>query len=75
MPQLLVRNVHPRVVAALKTRAASHGRSAEAEHREILEDVLLGSQAEDFKTYLRALPETPAFTLTRSRDRGRQTVL
>ena len=73
MPQLLVRNVHPRVVAALKTRAASHGRSAEAEHREILEDVLLGSRAEDFKTYLTALPETLA--LTRSRDRGRQTVL
>jgi plasmid stability protein len=75
MRQLLVRNVHPRVVAALKTRAASHRRSAEAEHREILEDVLLGSRAEDFKTWLRALPEVPALTPTRSRDRGRQTVL
>ena len=70
-----MRNVHPRVVAALKTRAASHGRSAEAEHREILEDVLLGSRAEDFKTYLRALPEAPAVARSRSRDRGRQTVL
>jgi plasmid stability protein len=75
MPQLLVRNIHPRLVAALKRRAASRGRSAEAEHREILEHVLLGSQAQDFKAFLRALPETPALRLPRSRDRGRRLAL
>lgn len=41
MSQLTVRNVDEQVVRALKRRAASHGRSAEAEHREILRKVLL----------------------------------
>jgi plasmid stability protein len=40
MPQLLVRNVPGDVVEALKRRAARHGRSAEAEHRAILEQAL-----------------------------------
>ena len=40
MPQLLVRNVPREVVDALKKRASSHGRSAEAEHRAILEHTL-----------------------------------
>jgi plasmid stability protein len=40
MPQLLVRNIEPDVVAALKDRAARHGRSAEAEHRKILREAL-----------------------------------
>lgn len=40
MPQLLVRDVPGEIVAALKRRAASHGRSAEAEHRIILEQAL-----------------------------------
>jgi len=73
MPQLLVRQVGPRVVAALKARAASRGRSAEAEHRAILEHVLLGTPPErDFKAYLRAIPSTPDLVITRSRDRGRR---
>jgi len=38
MPQLLVRDVPQDVVEALKRRAAEHGRSAEAEHRIILEE-------------------------------------
>jgi plasmid stability protein len=37
MAQLLVRNVSDFVVAELKRRAEIHGRSAEAEHRAILE--------------------------------------
>ena len=41
MSQLTVRNVDDQVVRALKRRAASHGRSAEAEHREILRKALL----------------------------------
>ena len=41
MPQLTVRNVPAQVVAALKLQAAAHGRSAEAEHREILHRALM----------------------------------
>jgi len=40
MPQLLVRDVPRDIVDALKRRAAEHGRSAEAEHRAILESAL-----------------------------------
>ena len=47
MPQLTVRNVSPEVVKALKRRAVAHGRSAEAEHRELLCNALLGP-ADDF---------------------------
>jgi plasmid stability protein len=38
--QLIVRNLDPGVVAALRMRAARHGRSVEAEHREILQATL-----------------------------------
>jgi antitoxin FitA len=41
MAQLIVRNVDPEVVDRLKLRAAQHGRSMEAEHREILRQALL----------------------------------
>ena len=72
MPQLLVRNVEQRVVAALKARAARRGRSAEAEHRAILEYALLGAPPEqDFKAFLKAIPTGSALKLRRSRDRGR----
>ena len=40
MPQLPVRGVPEEVVDALKRRAAEHGRSAEAEHRIILQEAL-----------------------------------
>jgi antitoxin FitA len=40
MGQLTVRNVDDRLIRALKRRAASHGRSAEAEHRDILRHAL-----------------------------------
>ncbi len=40
MRQLIVRNVPEKLVRALKVRAATAGRSAEAEHRLILEQVL-----------------------------------
>ena len=45
MPQLLVRDVPQEVVEALKRRAAEHGRSAEAEHRVILEETLRAGRA------------------------------
>ena len=40
MANLHVRNVDPDLVARLKRRAARHGRSMEAEHREILRQAL-----------------------------------
>jgi plasmid stability protein len=45
MAQLLVRDIPRDVVEALKHRAARHGRSAEAEHRLILEAALKAGRA------------------------------
>jgi antitoxin FitA len=45
LPQLLVREVPHDVVEALKRRAALHRRSAEAEHRVILEEALRPGRA------------------------------
>ena len=56
MPQLLVRDVPKDVVEALKRRAAEHGRSAEAEHRIILEESLRAGRAE-FRERAAALRE------------------
>ncbi len=44
MATLTVRNLDADVVKRLRVRAAEHGRSAEAEHREILRMTLLGSE-------------------------------
>jgi plasmid stability protein len=56
--QLIVRDVEDDVVRALKRRAASHGRSAEAEHREILRDALAGDvERASFKRVLAAMPD------------------
>ena len=41
MATLTVRNLDDDVVRALRIRAAEHGRSAEAEHRDILRMVLI----------------------------------
>jgi antitoxin FitA len=54
MPQLLVRNVPRDVVEALKRLAALHGRSAEAEHRAILEQALKAGR-ESFRARARQL--------------------
>ena len=40
MPTITIRNVTPEVHRALRVRAASHGRSAEAEIRTILETAI-----------------------------------
>ena len=49
MGQLTVRKVDDEIIRRLKIRAAEHGRSAEAEHREILKQALLPeAAAEDF---------------------------
>lgn len=44
MPTLTVRNLDAHLVRRLRIRAAEHGRSAEAEHREILRAALLDTQ-------------------------------
>ncbi len=46
MPQLLVRDVPRDIVDELKHRAARNGRSAEAEHRAILEGALKTGRAD-----------------------------
>lgn len=40
MAQLIVRNLEPELVVELRRRAAESGRSAEAEHRELLRAAL-----------------------------------
>ena len=56
MAQLTVRQVTDQIVRELKQRAAANGRSAEAEHREILRGALLGN-SEDFATRAASLRE------------------
>ena len=56
MAQLTVRNVNEQVVRALRQRAAAQGRSAEAEHRELLRNALLPGRAA-FVARARALRE------------------
>ena len=46
MAQLLVRDLPEALVLALKERAAANGRSAEAEHRLILEEALRSGRNE-----------------------------
>jgi plasmid stability protein len=57
MANLVVRNLDQRIVDALKQRAARHGRSAEAEHRAILEEVLLGAPKK--RSFAEALASMP----------------
>lgn len=56
MTRLLVRDLPPEVIPALKRRAAKHGRSAEAEHREILKAALIGPKKKTFAQALAAMP-------------------
>lgn len=77
MASLSVRNLEGELVVRLKRRAARHGRSAEAEVRAILRQVLNGEAEVDFDTLaaeLRALTagrrHTPAEDLVRE---GRDT--
>ncbi|MHC4393873.1 MAG: FitA-like ribbon-helix-helix domain-containing protein [Planctomycetota bacterium] len=56
MGQLIVRNLDEDIVRRLKIQAAKHGRSAEAEHREILKRALR-SEAGGLKALLLAMPD------------------
>ncbi|MCF2134520.1 MULTISPECIES: DNA-binding protein [Burkholderiaceae] len=56
MANLLVRNVDDALVQSLRERAAAHGRSAEAEHREILAQALRRPQRRTFAQALMSIP-------------------
>ena len=75
--QLIVRNLEEEVVRELKLRAARHGRSAEAEHREILREALLPLRAKrSLKDLLLAVPSVGEDSdFERSADHGRDVEL
>ncbi|HMI37522.1 MAG TPA: hypothetical protein VK505_07850 [Steroidobacteraceae bacterium] len=56
MAQLMVRNLAEDLVKALKLRAAKHNRSAEQEHREILQAALRGPRRRSIAEVLAAIP-------------------
>ena len=74
MAQLIVRNLDPELVRQLKSRAAQHGCSMEAEHREILRQALQGSALEEtLKALLLAMPPVgDDADFTRLPDQGRE---
>jgi plasmid stability protein len=57
MANLVVRNLDQRIVDALKQRAVRHGQSAEAEHRALLEELLLRPKRKSFAEVLTAMPK------------------
>ena len=77
MNQLIVRNLEEEVVRELKIRAARHGRSAEAEHREILREALLREKPKrSLKELLLDMPEVGEDAdFERSPDLGRDVEL
>ena len=54
---LIVRNVDEEVALALKQRAAANGRSAEAEHREILKTALKRPRRRTVADILASMPD------------------
>ncbi len=57
MASLVVRDIDDVVVKALKARAGQHGISAEAEHRKILEMVLIQPKKKSFAEVLSSIPD------------------
>ncbi len=57
MPNLLVRGIDEALVRALKERAGAHGRSAEAEHREILAEALARPRKRTLAELLASIPD------------------
>jgi len=75
---LHVRNLDDELIARLKRRAARHGRSTEAEHREILRQALAGEAepsfdqlAAELRALTRGRKHTPAEALQREGRRER----
>ena len=56
MAQLIVRNLPEELVRALKQRAAKRNRSAEQEHREILQAALRGPRRKPLAEVLASMP-------------------
>jgi len=77
MGQLIVRNIDDELIHALRVRAAQKRRSAEAEHREILREVL--APRREGKTLKDLLLDIPSVgddaDFERPRDLGRKTRL
>ncbi|MBK8253672.1 MAG: DNA-binding protein [Polyangiaceae bacterium] len=58
MAQLIVRNLNDGLIRRLKLRAAQNGRSAEAEHRELLKAALLAPRNQkSLKELILAMPD------------------
>ena len=75
---LHVRNLDDELIARLKRRAARHGRSTEAEHREILRAALAGEHdpsfeklAADLRRLTKTRKQTPSEVLQREGRRER----
>jgi len=69
---LHVRNLNDELIARLKRRAARHGRSTEAEHREILRQALANEEeasfeklAADLRRLTKRRKQTPSEVLLR----------
>lgn len=56
MANLIVRNLDETLVRKLKQQAGRHARSAEAEHRAILETALMKTQRKSLASVLAAMP-------------------
>ncbi len=74
MAQLIVRRLDEEIVRRLRVRAAEKGRSAEAEHREILRHALLPSRRKNsLKELLISMPAVGEDAdFERRRDLGRE---
>lgn len=77
MAQLIVRKLDGEIVARLRRKAAEHGRSMEAEHRQILRDALLRKRRrKSLKQHLLDMPDVGRDDdFARAQDRGRRVKL
>ena len=77
MAQLIVRDLDEEIVRRLRARAAEHGVSCEAEHREILRSTLLGARPKrSLKALLLAMPDAgDDADFSPARDRPRRVKL
>ncbi len=73
--QLIVRGLEEEVLRVLRLRAAEHGRSVEAEHREILRQALLpgATGRRSIKEFLLSMPDVgDDADFERTPDHGRK---
>lgn len=71
MSSLIVRNLDEQIVKELKQAAARHGRSAEAEHRAILQSALMDTRRRTLAQVLSSMPDVGLDAdFTRKQDAG-----